>query len=255
MDTESQDISQSGSLQPVGIEGRTALIVVMPVFNEGGVIQDVVWAWLELLDGLGMTYRLRVRNDGSRDDTGERLTEIHHPCLEVIHSENRGHGPAVLAEYRRAFAEAEWVFQTDSDGEVRAEDFPAFWEQRGEADLLIGVRHNRGGPLSRRCVTRMLRGMLRVLFGGDLEDGNCPFRLMRAEAFLPVLGRIPAETFAPNVLLGGFALRRGLRIRELPVGYTPRQTGVVSIRRGRLFRAAVISGVQTLRFSGRIRRG
>jgi dolichol-phosphate mannosyltransferase len=232
--------------------GGLALIVVMPVYNEGAVIRTVVEDWLRVLVKLGVSCRLRVRNDGSTDDTAEQLGAVRHPMLEVIDSENRGHGPTLLAEYSRAFGEAEWVFQTDSDGELSAEDFQAFWEHREEADFLIGVRQNRGGPLSRRVITRGLRLVLRFLFGGDLQDGNCPFRLMRSEAFRPALELIPGDAFAPNVLLSGFALRAGLRIDEKPVSFRPRSTGTVSIRRGKLFRAACVSAVQTRRFSGKL---
>jgi len=228
---------------------RHPLIVVMPVYNEDAVIGTVMEDWLRVLDGLDVDYRLRVRNDGSRDETAARLAEIMHPALEVISTENRGHGPALMAEYPRAFAEAEWVFQTDSDGEMPAERFPTLWAVREGADLVIGVRQKREGPWSRRLITRGLRSLLRLLFGAGIRDGNCPYRLMRSDAFTPAMRLIPEHTFAPNVLLSGFALRSGLRICEMPVPYTPRRTGTVSIRRGRLVRAACVSAWQTLRFS------
>ncbi len=227
---------------------RHPLIVVMPVYNEDAVIGTVVEDWLRVLDGLGVDYRLRVRDDGSRDETAARLAEIMHPALEVISTENRGHGPALMAEYPRAFAEAEWVFQTDSDGEMPAERFPTLWAAREGADLVIGVRQKREGPWSRRLITRGLRSLLRLFFGAGIRDGNCPYRLMRSEAFSPAMRLIPEHTFAPNVLLSGFAVRYGLRICETSVPYRPRRTGTVSIRRGRLVRAACLGVWQTLGF-------
>ncbi|MCC5844835.1 MAG: glycosyltransferase family 2 protein [Verrucomicrobia bacterium] len=231
---------------------RPCLIVVMPVYNEGAVIGTVVEDWLRVLDGLGVEYQFRVRNDGSRDDTGTRLEEIIHPALEVISTENRGHGPTLMAEYPRAFAEAEWVFQTDSDGEIPAEIFPTLWSAREGADFVIGARQNRGGPWSRRLMTRGLKGVLHLLFGPGVRDGNCPYRLMRSEAFSPAMRLIPEDTFAPNVLLSGYALRAGLRVCELPVPFIPRRTGTVSIRRWRLLRAAGVSAWQTVTFRSRL---
>lgn len=227
---------------------KRPLIVILPVFNEEAVIADVVGAWTAVLDSLGMEYSLRVRNDGSRDGTAAVLDGLTHPRLEVIHSENRGHGPTLLAEYRRAAREAEWVFQSDSDGEIPASAFPDFWAARAEADLIIGERSTRGGPLSRRLLTAATRIMVRTLFGPGLRDVNCPFRLMRAETFAPLFDRLRDDRFAPNVLISAHAVRRRLPIRRFPVLYTPRRTGEVSIRKLRLLRAALLSAAQTLEF-------
>lgn len=221
----------------------------MPVYNEGAVIGTVLEEWLRVLDGLGVAYRLRVRNDGSCDGTSAQLAEIVHECVEVIHSENLGHGPTLVAEYARAFEEADWVFQTDSDGEQFPQDFPAFWEKREEADFCIGVRQHRGGPVSRRVVSRVLRGLMRYWFGGDLLDANCPFRLMRSAAFRSAMEHVPSSAFAPNVLLAGFALRRGLCVRQFPVMYRFREAGEASIRHVRLARAACLSALQARAFS------
>lgn len=225
------------------------LIVILPVYQEEAVITEVVTAWIHMLDTLRIDWRLRVRNDGSRDKTAARLNAISHPRLDIIHAQNQGHGPAILAEYRRAVHEAPWVFQTDSDGETHPRDFPAFWEQRDTADLLIGYRQNRGGPLLRRCITAALRRLTRILFGKGIRDVNCPYRLFRAAAFRDMLTQLPADTFAPNVLISAHALRQNLRIREHPIHYQPRSTGQVSIRRGRLLRAALRATRQTLRFA------
>jgi len=227
------------------------LIVILPVYNESAVIARVAAEWWTVLDGLGIAYRLRLHNDGSRDGTSEILERLRHPCLEVIHAENRGHGPALLMEYRRAVLESPWVFQCDSDGELPAAAFPDFWARRGDADLIIGDRQNRGGPLSRRLITSVSRLLVRGLFGKGIRDVNCPYRLFRSQAFAETVQKFPDDSFAPNVLLSAHALRQGLRIDCLPVLYAPRQSGEVSIRRLRLLRAALKSGVQTLRFRWR----
>ncbi len=224
------------------------LIVILPVYNESAVIAAVAREWWTLLDGLEIPYRLRLRNDGSRDNTAAVLDGLSHPCLEVIHSENRGHGPTLLAEYRRALGEAPWIFQTDSDGELPASSFPAFWACRHDADLILGERQDRGGPLSRRLVTATLRGLVRLLFGKGISDVNCPYRLFRSEAFAQPAEQIPEDTFAPNILLCAHALRQRLRVRQMPVPFTPRQSGTVSIRKLRLLRAAIKSAWQTLLF-------
>lgn len=224
-------------------------IVVMPVYNEEEVIERVTREWLRVLEGVeAENWRLRIHNDGSRDNTGTILEAIQHPCLEVVHAHNQGHGPTLVSAYRRAVTEAEWVFQSDSDGEIPADAFPEFWQRREEADLWVGHRQNRGGPLSRRVISTVLRWMNRLLYGPGLSDVNCPCRLFRADAFAKTLEAMPDNTFAPNVLISGVACGGKTRVKELPIAYRPRQTGEVSIRRGRLAKAALKSAWQTLTF-------
>ena len=224
------------------------LVVVMPVYNEAGCVVAVLQSWLEMLDGLGIDYELRVTNDGSTDGTRAALASLAHPALRVRHQENRGHGPTLQAEYGAAVGEGVWIFQTDSDGELPASAFPACWAGREAADVWLGVREGRRGPWSRRVVTGGMCALLRGLFGVRVADPNCPYRLMRQEVVADFLKRVRPDRTAPNVLLTAFAVRSGVKVREVPVPYTPRQTGVVSIRALRLLRVVLRSSVETVSF-------
>lgn len=235
------------------------LIVVMPVYNEAEIVATVVSEWLRTLDALEISYRLNIRDDGSADNTAAVLDQLSHPSLEVVHARNRGHGPAILRAYRAAAERSPWVFQTDSDGELPAASFPAFWEQRQRHDMVVGIRTGRRGPWSRHAVTLVLRWMTRLLFGPGVADANCPYRLLRTGAFRPLFDQLPEDTFAPNVLISGYSLRRRLRIGQLEVPHTPRATGACSIRKGKLLKAALRSARQTLAFrfrnpAGKVRR-
>jgi glycosyltransferase involved in cell wall biosynthesis len=220
----------------------------MPVYNEEEVVESVALEWLEMLDKLHISYRLHLCNDGSTDRTAEVLDQLSHPALEISHSRNRGHGPTILRAYKVAAGRAAWLFQADSDGEIPAAAFPNFWQARDQADMLLGVRTQRDSPLSRRIISSTLRLMLWLLFGRHLRDGNCPFRLMRSEAFRPLFDQLPEDSFAPNVLLSAFSSLNHLRVKELPVPHRARRTGVCSIRKFKLLLAALRSARQTLAF-------
>lgn len=224
------------------------LIVIMPVYNEAEVIERVAKEWLAMLDGLNVPYRLHIANDGSTDRTQEVLDNLTHPSLEISHARNRGHGPTILRAYRVAGGRSSWIFQTDSDGELPSEHFPLFWKQRHHADIVIGYRQNRDSPPGRRFITRVLRWILHLFYGKGIRDGNCPYRLMRSEAFRPLFDQLPEDTFAPNVLISGYSALSKLTIVELPVRHSPRQTGVCSIQRGKLLKAALRSARQTMVF-------
>lgn len=224
------------------------VIVILPVYNEAEVIADVTREWLEVLDELSMPYRLHLCNDGSTDGTQEVLDELHHPCLEIHHAKNRGHGPTVLRAYRSAAERAAWVFQCDSDREIPATAFPEFWRARHGYDFIIGNRVNREDRWVRAIITRTLTVLVWMLFGRGISDVNCPYRLMRSEKYRPLFDQIPEDTFAPNVIISAFALRERLRILTLPVEHTHRETGAVSIRGRKLLNAVSRATRQTLAF-------
>ncbi|OGL17275.1 MAG: hypothetical protein A3F92_02250 [Candidatus Rokubacteria bacterium RIFCSPLOWO2_12_FULL_71_22] len=222
------------------------LSVVMPVYNEAGVIARVVRAWTAALDRLDVDYELRLYDDGSRDGTGAILERLAQdlPRLVVTRQPNSGHGPTILRGYGEA--RGTWVFQVDSDDEMGPEHFARLWENREHHDLLLGRREARHSPLVRRVITGASRLTVWALFGRAVGDVNAPYRLFRRSCLAPMLRRIPRDTFAPNVILSGLAARDGLRVLEVGVPHRGRSTGRVSLVRWRLWRAAARSFRQTV---------
>jgi dolichol-phosphate mannosyltransferase len=227
------------------------LAVVMPVYNEAAVIEDVVEAWLSELERLGIRSELHVYNDGSTDGTLKRLRGLPaRPGLVIHDKPNSGHGATVLQAYREQDT-PEWIFQVDSDGEIGPEFFEALWRNREGCDLLIGRRVGRAAPLPRRIMTLVARVLVRACYGRGLTDVNSPYRLMRNAAFRPLFAAVPGEVFAPNVLLAGLAARHHLRIMEIPVRSQPRPAGRTTLRGLRLLPIAL----RSFREIVRLRRG
>lgn len=77
--------------------------------------------------------------------------------MEVLTKENEGHGATLLFGYRYAMEHgADYIFQTDSDGQTRPEEFPAFWKSRAAYDMIIGYRNKRQDGWMRILVTKVL---------------------------------------------------------------------------------------------------
>lgn len=234
--------------------GRPELSVVMPVYNEAAIIAEVIQAWLGELAQLGIAFEFLAYDDGSRDGTGKILMALseHQPDLRVTSQANVGHGPTILRGYREA--RGEWVFQVDSDDEMSAEHFGLLWQQREDHDLILGRRQHRHAPLARRMITAASRFTVWALFGRAVTDVNAPYRLIRRAALVSFLSRIPAGSFAPNVIMSGLACRDRLRVRELWVPHRGRRAGTVSIVKWRLWKAAARAFVQTVLVALRARR-
>ncbi len=225
------------------------LIVIMPVYNEEGTIKEVVEDWHDTLSALKMHFELHVFDDGSKDSSLTILEELKKslPHLVVHGQTNKGHGPTILASYMK-FSQMPWLFQVDSDNEVKPKSFPQLWEKKDQYDLLLGRRRDRQNPFVRQVVSAVAAGMVRCAFGQGVSDVNSPFRLMRGEAFRDLFPMIPSQAFAPNVIITGIACNKKMRIYEVDIPYQFRKTGKVSIDKLKLFKAAWRCGIQTLSF-------
>ena len=229
------------------------LTVVMPVYNEEGAVRRVLAEWTEALRALGVDYRIAVYNDGSKDATLAVLTKIAQgdPRITVLDKPNSGHGPTILKGYCDHLDSA-WIFQVDSDGELGPEQFGALWARREDYDFLIGNRVQRRSPLARKITTWISRLLVWLCYGRAVYDVNCPYRLFRPARLKEYLPRIPADTFAPNLIVAGLAARLKLKVHQADVIHTDRQTGEVSIKKWKLFKAALRSCLQTIMFRFRM---
>jgi dolichol-phosphate mannosyltransferase len=233
---------------------RMNLALVMPVYNEEECIADVVHSWYEALASLGMDFQMIILNDGSRDRTASSLDKFRaNPRIEIISKPNCGHGPTVLMGYRMATDRAEWVFQTDSDNEMKPDSFPELWERREDYDAVIAFRVNRRQHLTRRIVTSVSRLTTYMLLGKGIRDVNAPYRLIRSCVLKPIIDRIPSDTLTPNIIVSGMLGRMNRRILNYPVPCEGRKTGKGSIFGLRLWRFAVTAFLQCLAWRYAIR--
>lgn len=224
------------------------LTIIVPVYNEDEVIKSVLMNWVSFLKDLNIDFEIIVYNDGSKDNTLEKVNEVASKNKEVIaiDKKNSGHGPTIIQGYQNSLSK--WVFQMDSDDEIKVKEFEKFWSARKNYDFVVGKRSNRRSPLSRKIITYVSRLTVFLLYGNKVFDVNCPFRLYRREKFQSTFNKIPIDTFAPNVILSGIASKMDMNVKEIEVEFFPRVTGEVSIQKFKLLKVALISLWQTVSY-------
>lgn len=224
------------------------LAMIMPVYNESECIAGVLNSWIATLSGLDISFKIIALNDGSTDNTAEVLKPYESRAeVQIVNKANSGHGPTILTGYKTAAELADWVFQCDSDDEMKSEHFPKLWEIRDEHDAIFGARAGREQNMGRSLISIVSRFTIKIFFGSKVQDVNTPYRLMRAKYLKRIVEQIPADTFAPNLVISGAFSRSKLRVTNLQVPHEGRQTGSVSIVKWKLWKAAARSFLQTLR--------
>jgi dolichol-phosphate mannosyltransferase len=202
--------------------------VVLPTYNEAALIERAVAGIRAALP----EARILVVDDNSPDGTGAIAARLE--GVDVLHRPGKaGLGAAYVAGFGHALAAgATEVFEMDADLSHDAADLPRLLAAvRGGADVALGSRYVPGGgvvnwTLLRRVVSRggciYARAVLRV----PVRDMTGGFKCFRASALETIrYETIRSHGYAFQVELTYRALRRGLRVAELPITFHERTEG------------------------------
>jgi len=218
---------------------------VMPAYNESENIKETVHQWYPIVETINKTVGceavLAIANDGSKDDTGDVMRRMKEEedlkYFEPIDKSNGGHGQTVLYLYRHALENgADYVFQTDSDGQTNPDEFWQMFEHRHDYDFQIGYRKGREDGASRVFVTKVLRLVVWLMFHEWVTDANTPFRLMQKDKLKAIMEVIPKDYFLCNVAISAIAVKWHYKIKFYEITFRPRQGGVNSINMKRIFK-------------------
>jgi len=194
--------------------------VVIPAFDEERVVGDVVASVPR-----PPVDRVVVADNNSRDRTA--LVAVEAGAI-VVPAPRQGYGSACLAglAWLRAHEPPDVVAFLDADGSDFAEELPLLLAPiaAGDADLVIGSRvlgrREPGALLPQARAGNLVACLLiRLLYRHRYTDLG-PFRALRWEALERLGMRDPDFGWTAEMQVK--ALRRGLRVTEVPVSYRRR---------------------------------
>ena len=208
------------------------LYIVIPAYNESENIKKVIDEWYPIVEEIGKDSRLVIIDDGSKDETYKIIKNSAKKRKQLIAltKENSGHGSTVLYGYNYALSNnADYIFQTDSDGQTNPLEFWDFWNFRKEYDMIIGYRNKRKDGLSRIVVTKTLKLVIRFCFKVNVTDANTPFRLMSNRTLKECIKLVPKDFNLSNVILSVIYEKKKMSVKYIPITFRERQGGVNSI--------------------------
>lgn len=188
--------------------------LVVPLYNEGAVVADVV------KNALGTFPRIVCVDDGSSDDSAQRAREAGATVLR--HAVNLGQGAALQTgiEFARDLPGAKYLVTFDADGQHQVEDAAAMVElaRREDVAIVFGSRfldaRTRPGLL-KRAVLRTAVWFTNQSTGLRLTDAHNGLRVVRVDAARQVELRQDRMAHASEIVLQ--LGRTGLPWREYPV--------------------------------------
>ena len=206
---------------PARLAGIT---VFLPSHNEEGNVERVVAGFLAELPRVAERYEVVVVDDGSRDRTGEiadRLAAENPHVLVVHHAKNLGYGGAVNSGLRSGTQP--FLLLADGDGQFDPAEMSKLTSLIENYDAVIGRRAQRADNFMRKINGKAWTTLSRMLFGLQITDMDCGFKLFRREAVAGITLHSNSAMITTE-LMARLAGRKA-RICQVDVTHLPRIAG------------------------------
>ncbi|MCX5661840.1 MAG: glycosyltransferase family 2 protein [Planctomycetota bacterium] len=206
-------------------ENAPELSIVVPAFNEEENVAPLVEEIKAKVVDAGIVVELVVVDDGSKDSTYARLTELakKHAFLRVLRRErSMGQSAAMFAGIQ--FAHGRYVATLDADLQNDPSDLPPMLAilRQGNADMVQGLRAKRQDTIVRKASSWVGRTTRKLILGDDIRDTGCTTRVLRSE----IAKQFPLQFKGMHRFMPVYARMVGARIVEQPVNHRPRVAGV-----------------------------
>jgi glycosyltransferase involved in cell wall biosynthesis len=189
--------------------------VIIPVYNHGGKIGEVIRQTLEL--GLPVI----VVDDGSTDTTGQVIETIKGISI-LRHSVNLGKGAAILSGFNAAIEKnCDWAITLDGDGQHNPADARNLFQavNDGERCVVIGKRQGMEDAMNVPWTSKFGRKFSNFWVwaaGGPLvEDSQSGFRLYPLPEIMQLDVKAKRYQFEVEILVK--ARQQGIKTKEAPV--------------------------------------
>jgi glycosyltransferase involved in cell wall biosynthesis len=199
---------------------KPEISIVIPVYNEEGILHSAVVDLRERLAPFGWAYEIILAENGSRDRTLAIARELgeKYPEVRFISAGEPNYGKALRMGILAAQGElvlADEIDLCDTDFHRRAVELL----QSNRADLVIGSKLIGGAederPLFRHAASLFYTGILRLVLGFRGTDTH-GLKGFRRDLLVPVVEAcvVDKDVFASELVIRAY--RKDLRVLEIP---------------------------------------
>ena len=207
---------------PLPVSGRHSISVVTPVYNGEASVAELCRRLSEVLPQIATDYEIILINDGSRDRSWERISELSSSSANVRGlnlMRNYGQHNALLCGIRAAKYDV--IVTMDDDLQHPPEEIPRLLERLDEGfDVVYGAPKEERHNFMRALASRITRLALGSAIGMNLAKNVSALRVFRTQ-----LRDAFAEYQTPFVSVDVLLTWATTRFTALPVAFQPRYSG------------------------------
>lgn len=201
------------------------LSVVIPVFNEKNTISEIIGRIERVnLREFGFKKEIIIVDDGSNDGTREVLKKFEDKYKVVYHLKNRGKGAAIRTALEKV--SGDYVIIQDADLEYDPKDYKKLLDfaLKNNARVVYGSRRlnpqNKPSYSSYYWGGVILNWFTNLILGTKITDESTCYKLFKTETIKSIPLRCERFEFCPEVTAK--VSKKGIKIHEVPISYTPR---------------------------------
>ena len=198
------------------------LSVIIPAYNEEHTIAQVIAKVQAVRLQSGMEREIIVVNDGSTDGTAQALKAVS-PDIKVVHQSNQGKTAALVRGFQESNGDI--ILVQDADLEYDPQNYPVLLEPliNGSALAVYGSRFLgtiEGMAPINRWANLISNWTFSALFGFKITDINTCYKVFARGAIRDI--PITSRNFAFETEVTVKLLRKGIKIKEVPIHYSAR---------------------------------
>jgi glycosyltransferase involved in cell wall biosynthesis len=200
------------------------LSIIIPAYNEEDNIEPVYRELKSVLSETGHPYEILFIDDGSTDQTFQKMKSIQimDDSVRIIKfRKNFGQSAALQAGFD--FATGTILITMDSDLQNDPHDIPALITkmEQEDFDVVCGWRYNRQDSAFKKLFSKMANSLRKFLTKETIHDSGCTLRSYKKECVedLELYGEL--HRYIPAVLQW-----KGYRVGELKVNHRERTHGL-----------------------------
>jgi glycosyltransferase involved in cell wall biosynthesis len=219
------------------VTDKTAVSIIIPVYNEEESILPLCQSVRRACELLGKPYEVIFVDDGSRDKTFDILKRNYHEDARVKiirFRKNFGQTAAMAAGFE--YARGEIIVSMDGDLQNDPTDIPKLLSEIEEGfDVVCGWRKNRQDKFwTRRLPSLVANWIMGKVTGVKIHDNGCSLKAYRASVIKNIALYGEMHRFIPAM-----TTLAGAKITEIVVNHHPRRFGKSKYGLGRIWRVVL----------------
>ncbi|CUT02918.1 polyprenol monophosphomannose synthase [Candidatus Chrysopegis kryptomonas] len=230
------------------------VLVIIPTYNEAENIKSLIPEVLAQGEKLGSSVRIEVLvvDDNSPDGTAQIVKEFQKVYEDKVHLIERpgklGLGTAYVEGFKYALKNGyDYVFEMDADFSHDPKEIPKILNGALDSyDIVIGSRYSHGvsvlnWPMSRVLLSYFANLYARKMTGVPIMDLTSGFKCISRRVLEKIdLDGIRSNGYAFQIELTVKAYYKGLKIKEHPIIFVERRSGVSKMSKKIVFEAALM---------------
>lgn len=223
---------------------KVVISVIIPGYNEENIISKSIFAVEKSLHLLKIPFEILIVDDGSTDSTKQILQKLikskKHQYLRFISYKD---GPSRRENLTRSFKylNGDYVLLLDMDMSMDLRHLKDMlnWLNRGYEMIIVNRYHKKSHikrDTKRYIISKLYNAFIRILFRTGFKDNICGFKAFRREVIMQLvkdagIDKTKTRSVFWDTELILNALKRGIKIKEIPVHWEEGKNSALSFKR------------------------